>query len=197
MTGVQTVLFRSTETLNPQVATSLFNYRQVVAQRREIYSKSPLSIKRIITPINAYHRAKFGKNSSNYLITKSLVAKIRGIKLKSETKVDAETHSVSQQSYGSILLNFQNLINDIEALGTQYEPANEAIKLRNLIDIKMQAELSNENVTLAFGNLTPKQDQRLAAFNILAEKAQRIKDYVQSQYGIDSSEYKLVKGLNI
>ena len=142
-------------------------------------------------------RAKFGKNSSNYLITKSLVAKIRGIKLKSETKVDAETHSVSQQSYGSILLNFQNLINDIQALGTEYEPANEAIKLRNLIDIKMQAELSNENVTLAFGNLTSKQDQRLAAFNILSEKAQRIKDYVQSQYGIDSSEYKLAKGLNI
>lgn len=185
------------ETLSPQVATTLFNYRQVVAQRREIYTKSPLSIKRIITPINAYLRAKYGKNSVNYLATKSLVAKIRGVKLKKQTKVDSETHSISQQSYGSILLNYQNLINDVEALGTQYQPANQNISLQNLLDIKTKAATSNEQVTLAFGLLTPKQDQRTATFNTLSEKAQRIKDFVQSQYGINSSEYKLVKGLNI
>lgn len=185
------------ETLNPQVATALFNYRQVVAQRRDIYIKSPLSIKRILTPVNSYHRAKFGKNSSNYNAIRYLVNKIRGERLKSEVKADAETHSVSQQSYGSILLNFQNLINDIEALGTQYNPANPEIKLGNLISLKTQAETSNENATLAFGILTPKQDQRFDAFNALSAKAQRIKDYVQSQYGIYSSEYKLVRGLNI
>jgi hypothetical protein len=185
------------ENLNPQVATALFNYRQVVAQRREIYTKSPLSIKKIITPVNAFFRAKFGKTSSNYLTTKSLVAKIRGVKLKSQAKVDEETHSVSQQSYGSILLNFQNLINDIEALELVYNPVNVSIKLDKLIDLKILAQKSNDDVTEAFGILTPKQDQRLAAFKTLSEKAQRIKDYVQSQYGINSSEYKLVKGLNI
>ena len=185
------------ETLSPQVATTLFNYRQVVAQRRVIYTKSPLSIKKIITPVNAYLRAKYGKNSANYLATKLLVAKIRGVKLKTKTKVDTETHSISQQSYGSILLNYQNLINDVEALGAEYEPANQTISLRNLLDLKTQAAANNEQVNLAFGLLTPKQDQRLASFKVLSEKAQRIKDFVQSQYGIDSSEYKLVKGLNI
>lgn len=185
------------EILNPQVATALFNYRQVVALRRDIYTKSPLSIKRIITPINAYQRAKFGKTSATYLTTRLLVLKIRGEKLKTDAKVDTETHSISQQSYGSILLNFQNLINDIETLGGLYDPANQTIKLTKLVNLITQAAASNEQVTLAFGVLTPKQDQRIAAFNNLSEKAQRIKAFVQSQYGIDSSEYKLVKGLNI
>ena len=87
------------EMLNPQVATALFNYSQVVALRRDIYTKSPLSIKRIITPINAYQRAKFGKTSATYLTTRLLILKIRGEKLKADTKVDTDTHSVSQQSY--------------------------------------------------------------------------------------------------
>lgn len=185
------------ETLNPQVATALFNYHQVVAQRRDIYTKSPLSIKRIITPVNAYQRAKFGKTSSSYLTSRALVLKIRGEKLKAQTKTDKETHSVSQQSYGSILHNFQSYINDLEALGLLYDPANQDITISNLISLKNQAAQSNEEVTLAYGILTPKQDQRLIAFNTLSEKAQRIKNYVQSQYGIESSQYKLVKGLNI
>lgn len=185
------------ERLNPEVATTLFNYRQAVALRRDLYIKSPLSIKKIVTPINAFQRAKFGRTSANFLATQALIAKIRGVKLKASTKLDKDTHSVSQQSYGSILLNFQNLINDLEALGNLYDPANQQIMISYLTNLKNQAETANEEVTTAYGILIPKQDQRLAAFNTLSEKAQRIKDFVKSQYGINSSEYKLVKGLNI
>lgn len=185
------------EGLNPQVATSLYSYRQKVAQRRIVYNNAPLSIKKIITPINAFYRGKFGKKSSQYLAIKLLVAKIRGIKINKSSKVSEETHSVSQLSYGSILLNFKNIITDIEALGGDYNPANNDITLDKLIDLKEQAEASNESVSGIFGVLKPKQDQRQDAYDTLTDKAQHIKDFVQSQYGINSSEYKLVKGLNI
>lgn len=185
------------ETLNPQVEAALYKYRQEVAKRRVLYINTPSSIKRTITPINSFFRAKFGKNSSQYLATKALVAKIRGVKIKTQKATDEQTHSVSQQSYGSILLNFKNLITDIETLGAIYNPTNDAIKLVNLLSLKNQAEASNDFVSQAFGVLTPAQTQRQQAFDQHSAKALRIKDFVQSQYGIDSAEYKLVKGLNI
>jgi inorganic triphosphatase YgiF len=132
-----------------------------------------------------------------HFATNALVTKIRGEKVKESNTVDLKTHSVSQQSYGSLLLNFQNLINDLESLGGLYDPTNSTIKISNLLTIKNQAETANDKVTMAFASLTPKQDQRLDAFELLSSKAQRIKDLVQSQYGINSSEYKLVKGLSI
>lgn len=185
------------ESLNPQVATLLINYRQVVANRRDIYFKTPNSIKKVITPINAYNRGTFGKDSATYLATNALVTKIRGERIKDINVINSNNYSVSQQSYGSLLLNFKNLINDLESLSTLYDPTNSIITISNLITIKNQAEIANEEVTVAFASLTPKQGERLVAFQVLSSKAQRIKDLVQSQYGIDSSEYKLVKGLNI
>jgi hypothetical protein len=185
------------ESLNPEVATLLINYRQVVANRRDIYFKPPSGIRKIVTPINAYNRGTFGIQSATYKATKALVAKIRGESIKDSKAADAKSHSVSQQSYGSILLNFQNIINDLESLEDQYVPFNDAIKIENLKTIKNQAEAANDKVTMAFAALIPKQDQRLLAFQILSAKAQRIKDLVQSQYGINSSEFKLIRGLNI
>ncbi|WNM18308.1 hypothetical protein [Flavobacterium capsici] len=185
------------ETLNPQVETSVYNYRQEVAERRIIFSIAPTSIKKIATPINAYYRGKFGKNSSQYLAISALVAKIRGTKLVRTSKTDQETHSTAQLSYGSILQNFKNIITDIEALGADYTPANNDIKLEKLIDIKSLAETRNEKVSQAFAIMSPKQDQRQDVYDILSSKSLHIKDLVQSQYGFDSSEYNLVKGLNI
>ena len=185
------------EAINPQVASALINYRQTVAERRIIYASSPLSIKKIITPINAFNRAKFGKDSTFYMAVNSIVKKIRGTKLKSKKTTDQETYSVSQQSYGSIILNYQNLIIDLESLGTEYNPANGSIKIDKLKDLEIQATEKNNNVVAAYSVLSPKQDLRANNYNILSQKATRIKDFVKSQYGVNSSEYKLIKGLKI
>ena len=126
-----------------------------------------------------------------------MIKKIRGTQLKAEKTTDKETHSVSQQSYGSITLNFQNLISDIESLGTQYSPANEDITLDKLTDLKDQAIIKNNSVVASYSLLSPKQDSRLTLYNTLSAKTVRIKDFVKSQYGANSSEYKLIKGLKI
>jgi hypothetical protein len=188
---------QSIETINPMVASALIGYRQSVADRREVYATSPLSIKRIITPINAFIRAKFGKEATSYVALNTLVNKIRGTQLKAKNTTDNITYSVSQQSYGSIILNFQNLIANLESLGPQYNPANSNIIIAKLIELKNQAIEKNNNVVEAYSQLSPKQDSRVELYNQLAQKATRIKDFVKSQYGVTSSEYNLIKGLKI
>jgi hypothetical protein len=185
------------ETLNPEVATALINYRQSVSQRREIFIGSPFAIKRIITFINSYNRAKFGKEATSYIALNALVKKIRGTQLKQEKTTNNVTYSVFQQSFGSITLNFQNLITDLETLGTDYNPANENIQINKLINLKNQAVEKNNNVVTAFSVLIPKQNTRIELYNALSAKAIRIKDFVKSQYGADSSQYKLIKKLII
>lgn len=185
------------EEINPQVATALINYRQSVSERRTIYSTSPLAIKKIITPINAFNRAKFGKDSTTYIALNALVKKIRGTQIKAQKITDKETYSVSQQSFGSIILNFQNLVKDIESLEENYDPANGNIKIEKLVEIATQAIQKNNNVVVAYSILSPKQDSRITLYDALSVKAVRIKDFVKSQYGANSSEYKLIKGLKI
>jgi len=43
----------------------------------------------------------------------------------------------------------------------------------------------------------PLVQTRIEGFEALSAKAQRIKDMVKAQYGLNSSEYDLVKGLKI
>lgn len=101
-----------------------------------------------ITPINAFNRAKFGKNSTSYKSLNSLVKKIRGTQLKAKKTTDQETYSVSQQSYGSIILNFQNLVTDLESLGAKYNPPNESIIIDKLKALGIQGTEKNNNVLL-------------------------------------------------
>jgi len=188
---------QSIESINPQVASALIEYRQSVADRRIVYATSPSSIKKIITPINAFTRAKFGKDAASYIALNTLVIKIRGTQLKAKNATDKTTYSVSQQSYGSILLNFQNIISNLESLGIEYNPANSTITINKLIELKNQAIQNNNTVVEKYSQLSPKQDSRVERYNQLSQKATRIKDFVKSQYGINSSEYNLIKGLKI
>lgn len=82
-------------------------------------------------------------------------------------------------------------------MGAAYNPANGSIKIEKLKDLQIQATEKNNNVVAAYSVLSPKQDSRFNSYNVLSQKATRIKDFVKSQYGINSSEYKLIKGLKI
>jgi hypothetical protein len=82
-------------------------------------------------------------------------------------------------------------------LGLEYNPANSNITIPKLKNLKNQAIEKNNSVVEAYNQITPKQDSRAALYNQLSQKATRIKDFVKSQYGVNSSEYNLIKGLKI
>ncbi|WP_310555535.1 hypothetical protein [Flavobacterium sp.] len=50
-------------------------------------------------------------------------------------------------------------------------------------------------MTLKYGAFKPTIAKRQNIFKTLLETASRIKEAVKSQYGTDSAEYKLIKGL--
>jgi hypothetical protein len=185
------------ETINPFIASTKLAYRQAVAERKALYYEAPNSIKKLTSPIGSYVRAKFGKDSSNYLELNGLILKIRGTKLKTQTTADSNAHSMAQQSYGSLLFHFENAIAGLQTMGNEYNPGNQQIQLSALVELKNLAIEKNNTVATTFATLNPKQNERNQIYDTLSMKTQRIKDFVKSQYGVGSSEYKLIKGLKI
>lgn len=171
-------------------------YAEACRQRRLLFRSDTDSMSKRITLINSYIRGKFKKDSSIYADVNALVRKIRGEKPIIVTRdADTETLSRSERSYGSQAENFANLITLMQELGTAYSPANSSIKLEKLLLLKTDIEQLNENAALKQADFKPKIAERLDGFKKLDKTSNGIKDMIKSQYGIDSSNYKLVKGL--
>jgi hypothetical protein len=123
--------------------------------------------------------------------------KIRGEKRKKD-KSEPTEESVSQsaKSFGSRTENFSDLIATLELM-PKYKPANKSL---NTAELKVKLgilEQSNTAVTDAFGELKKERDKRNDLFEQMNVLVQGIKDAVIGQYNINSTEYKLIKGLKV
>lgn len=107
-----------------------------------------------------------------------------------------ETISRSEKSYGSQLQNFTDIIDLLQRFGADYAPSNIAVKISTLQALQNEAILLNNKVSVTYGAFKPKINERQTGFKNLNDTANRIKEMVKSQYGIDSQEYKLIRKLN-
>jgi hypothetical protein len=192
------VLVNSTKEKNNESAAALRGYSASVDIRQKLFQKDSNSVKKLLSPIGSAIRSAYGKSSKETADFSGMIAKIRGIKVKKAKKdPDAESVSQSETSYGSITQNFSDIIASLETLGDKYAPANNDITLATLKDkLKIVTE-SNNAVTASFGALKEKRDDRLELYKQLNAVTQRIKDAVKSQYGFNSTEYNLIKGLKV
>jgi len=176
--------------------TTHHDFAEAAKNRREFFTKSQNSISKKLTLVNAYVRAKKGNTSQQYIDVNTLVKKIRGEK---PTKVTINsvvtTISNSERSYGSQVQNLTNVVSLLEQYGTDYNPTNPNISLANLQTIKDQATALNNDAAVKFAAYLPKIAARVSTFKQLNETAIRIKGMVKSQFGNNSIEYNLVKGL--
>ncbi|WP_310555562.1 hypothetical protein [Flavobacterium sp.] len=183
---------------NTEVATKLQSYSISVDTKQKIFTKEPNSIIKIVTPVIANVRSIFGKNSKEAQNISNLVTKIRGIKVaKPSVGATTETVSQSERSYGTILQTFSDLIATLETLGANYSPANaecSATKLKQKRDLASQI---NTKSIQDFGQLKIARESRIVKYEQLSALCQRFKETVKAQYGTQSTEYKLVKGLKI
>lgn len=176
-------------------ATSQHQFSEAVKQRLDLYLKNPVSISKTITLVKNYVKGKYKKESQEYASIETLVNKIRGEKPVTINKNSTEeTISQSEKSYGAQLTNLTDLVTLIEGF-EGYKPANANIKLPQLQTLKDQAILSNNTVTEKFAVFKPKIKERQTGFNALSDTAGRIKNMVMSQYGNNSPQYNLIKGL--
>jgi hypothetical protein len=93
--------------------------------------------------------------------------------------------------------HFADIIATVTALNTDYTPANADIKVAALSTKIGTIKTANNTVTSSYGAYKTSIDSRENQYKDLSARTQRVKDAVKSQYGVGSTEYKLIKGLKV
>jgi len=185
---------------NMEVAQKLEHYREAVNARQLAFKESEYSLKKITGLVRFAVEAQFGKTSVQAKDLASVIRKISGTKL---TKAPLDPNgnqqrkvSTSQQSYGSLTQHFNDLVATVGEF-QDYTSSNPELTLEGL-QAKAQ-ELTNLNnaVTTGIQELSTARSERSNHYADLKERVQRIKSYVKAQFGIDSKEYKLIKGIGL
>ncbi len=192
-------------TTNNLVIAHKAGYSQAVAERQLHFVKDDFSLSKLLSPLMAALRSKFGRNAKVVADLAGYTRKIRGVKLKKpdapkegQTEEQAQqTISVSHSSYDSKLQHFTDMVATIETLGTNFNPARNDLKLLQLKSKIAFLHSLNNNVSLRYGAFKASINNRLNDYKQLSYRIQQVKDAVSSQYGIKSLEYKLIKGLKV
>lgn len=191
-------LITSVKIENDNLATKQAAYSAAVNTRQKHFTKEATSIDKILSPIIANLKAKMGKSAKEVTTINALITKIRGVKTKKLKPEDKATIvSQSERSYGSITQNFSTIVTTLSTLGTNYAPVKPNLKLTALKTKITDITTANNTVTTTYNAVKTSVDSRNSKYKELAEKTQRIKEAVKSQYGTNSSEYKLIKGLKV
>jgi hypothetical protein len=199
-------------------------YEAAVQTRLEHFRVGSASLLKLLAPIRGAVEAKFGKDSQEYKAVSKIINTMTAAKLVSaanepqggeagegegeaggqadsggaqpQGQTPGEAISKSQQSFGSLLGYFNDLITVLSQLNG-YNPSKNALKVANLQSFAATLELLNTNVATKFQQLHQQRAERLALYDELGRKVQKIKAYVKSEYGVDSEPYKLLKGLSM
>ncbi len=171
-------------------------YTLAVDIRQKLLNTDENSLKKIITPINAYIKAMYGKNSKEASSINEQILKIRGNKnAKSKETETTKTVSTSQQSYASLTQAFENLITSLQVLKPEYTPTNNSISIEKLKEMLQKIQEATAQINNVTASLSKNRDENSTKYNILKESCLRIKNAVKSQYGNSSTEYILIKSL--
>ena len=191
-------LITAFKTSNSNEATKLQAYSLSVEARQKAFSKDADSLAKLLSPIGSAVRSQYGKSSKEAGNVSEMITKMRGRKVAKDAQNPSEvTISTSELSYGSVTHNFSGLYAALSALTPAYNPANNFIKLPALATKATLYNNVNTAVISSYGNLVKERKTRNDLYTDLKERCSRIKESVKSQYGVNSSEYKLIKGLKI
>lgn len=174
-------------------------YSLSVAQRASQFRGGDDSLEKIVVPIRAAVEAALGKSSTQSILTNGIIRKMRAIRISKApadpTKpANEEAVSRSQRSYGSLTQLFNDLINTVGSF-PEYKPSNNKIGVAALKEKFTRIHTLNDEVMFTTQDLKVAVVDRKAQFEELNARAQRIKSYVKSQYGIKSEAYMVIKGM--
>ena len=191
-------LIASVKAENSSLTTKQAAYSAAIDVRQKHFTKEITSIDKILSPIIANVRATMGKSAKEASAITTLITKIRGVKVKKPKSGDkAEAISQSERSFGSVTQNFSDIVTILGTLNTNYAPVKTNLKLAALKTKLADITTANNTATTTYSALKATIDNRSSKYKELSEKTQRIKEAIKSQYGVSSSEYKLIKGLTV
>ncbi len=183
---------------NTLATTTLATFSLAVDHRQRIFTKDPDSLAKILTLMLSYITARFGKTSKQAHDVRAIINKIRGVKApKLKKDEEGEFVSQSEKSYGSQTQHLMDLIAIFTSYGADFAPTNPLISIVALKARLQALNAANTAVTVAFAPSKMAKDFRKTQYANLSKRSQTIKETVKSQYGVQSTEYKLIKGYKI
>ncbi len=174
-------------------------YNTAVVNREQAFRKKPDSVVKLLVPIRAQVLAQYGKKSTEFNQIERIIRNIRDTRIiiKPATETTPEqTMSQSEQSFGSLTQYFSNLVSNLAQL-PGYNPSNPMIQVGTLQNFVGQISQMNIEVAMRVQQLYDSRNRRKTIYEDLHDRALRIKAYVKANYGINSPEYKWIKGLLI
>jgi hypothetical protein len=186
------------KTHNSSTAGNKRAYSGAVDKRQKLFTKDADSLVKLMSPLGAAVRSIFTKTSKEATDIAAMIVKIRGEKIKKgKAEPNADFVSQSEKSFGSMTQNFADIIATLQKFGDAYKPANKSITIDSLVAKSALLTQANTDVAAAYGVYIESTDDRLVLYKSLTNLTQGIKDAVKSQYGLNSTEYKLVKSLKV
>jgi hypothetical protein len=184
---------------NDVVATKKKTFSLSIDHRHQIFNTGNNAIKKVLSPINGVVKVIYGKNAKESKDIAAIIAKLRGAngRKRKTQKLEVETISQSYQSYNSRVQFFEDLIVYLTNFGGDYAPVNEVISIAKLTNIYNSAIEANNQVMDSLTKFVQVNDARIVSYAQLSITAQSIKDSIKSQYGYNSVEYNIIKGLKI
>lgn len=194
-----TDLINTTKGLNNTVAEKKQAYSLAVEGRIQVFDKRPWAINKILSPINSTIKGIYGRTGKESTDVAAIIAKIRGANSKNTMSSNSSEDTISQsyQSYNSRAQYFADLIVNLTNFGIDYEPTNAKLAVPALNDLYNEAITSNALVMDTYTKFAQNNASRIDSYYTLSQTAIRIKDCVKAQYGNNSTEYLLIKGLRI
>lgn len=196
-----TALINGIVTSNGNESTVEQQYKAAVDARQSAFKGTTTSVEKLLAPIKGAVEAQFGKKSTESVSISAIIKNMRSTKLvkppvdpNSPTK--EKTISQSERSYGSMTQMFNDIISTLGQFDG-YNPTNAAIKIDGLQTTATQLTTLNDTIAQKIQVLKTARSSRQSLYTDLKERVQRIKSYVKAQYGINSNEYKLIKGIQI
>jgi hypothetical protein len=176
-------------------------FKSAVDLRQAAFKGTNTSVEKLLAPIKGAVESQFGKKSTESEAVTAIIKVMRSTKLV-KTPVDPNAPaqkkvvSQSERSYGSMTQMFNDIISTVGQF-TGYNPTNAAIKIAGLQATSAQLTTLNNTIAQRIQSLKTVRAGRLGLYTDLKDRVQRIKSYVKAQYGINSNEYKLIKGIKI
>ncbi len=177
------------------------DYSQTVTLRQNAFLKQPGSIDKLLSPIKGAVEAQYGKNSREAELINAIIKNMRASKLikppiDPTASTAPTTISQSERSYGSLTQFFKDIINTLTQFNN-YNTSNTQLTIAGLQATATQLDTLNNTVAQQYQALKVARDKRRDTYTELKDRVQRIKAYVKSQYGNNSTEYRTIKNIKV
>jgi len=185
--------------VNSTVVSNNESYKTAVDIRANAFNNSENSVQKLLIQIKAAVESQYDKKSTEATVLNRIIKRMRAVKVKKSsgdpsTEEGEKAANRSNKSYGTKTQFFNDIVTTLEKF-KEYQTSNERVKVPVLRETALKLALFNAEVAKTMLDSKTAGDQRRIKFEELRVRSVRIKTYVKGQYGIDSKEYALIKGL--